>query len=245
MPFSVSCGKADVTFIVDSSGSINFLNKNNWARIVAFINKFVSDETFSDDTRFAVVCYSDNATTVFDLNDYTTRGAVSSAVSRDLVYKKGQTNIAAGLRAAQQVFTVGGGDRPDADNIAILISDGNATLETRNTQDEARTLRAQLVYVVSIGITGNINANELSQISSNRQVLKVEDFSQLNAELGTVLNAACRTTTPAPDIIITSPITTTTLTTTTTTTTTTATPGQYWTLYVMFMHLSDILSMNK
>ena len=203
----VACGDADVAILLDSSGSINFRDEHNWDRIVNFTQQLVDDPRFSAGTRFAIVSYSDSAELVFGLNEYRTKDEIRAAIRNKLRYKKGETNIAAALRLAnERIFSRGGGDRATAPKIAILVSDGAATLETDKTLDEARSLRSRGAFIASVGVTGQINENELRQISSNRQVFKVDDFDQLSGQLGNILSTACE---PVP-------VTTTTMTTPTT-----------------------------
>lgn len=188
--FTATCGKADIAFIVDASGSINFKDNENWNRLLKFLVRIVSQTQFNNDTRFAFVCYSDDALVVFDLDDYDMT-EIATAVMTQSQYKGAGTNIAAGLRETRtKVFSSSGGDRSDSPNVAILISDGEDTLEMDATLPEAELLR-QDAYIITVAITDDVDLMELSEISSSRSVLHVEEFSRLNTILKDVLNATC------------------------------------------------------
>ena len=48
------------------------------------------------------------------------------------------------------------GDRPDKPNIAIILTDGVATVEAENTFEEARKLRDDGVVLFGIGIGAQV-----------------------------------------------------------------------------------------
>ena len=187
------CGQADIVFIVDSSGSINFIDDQNWSQVLKFLSEFIQKETVSQDVRFSLITYNETASLIFDLRRYTSQAAASDAVMRT-PYLDGETNIAAALLlATNTVFTEVRGDRPSANNIAILISDGVATVDKDQTAPAAVLLKEK-AFVTSVGVSDKINATELASISSNNIVYTVADFNKLNSVLEDVVNDACRIT---------------------------------------------------
>lgn len=139
-----------------------------------------------------MITYNETARLVFDLNRYTTKDQAAAAVRR-ISYSKGETNIADALTMASAVFTASHGDRPEAENIAILLSDGRATSHVNNITAAASQLKRK-TFVTSVGVTDKIDEKELSAISSNGLVYTVSEFNRLNSILQDVLKDACQIT---------------------------------------------------
>ena len=61
-------------------------------------------------------------------------------------YIYGSTNTADSLKTMrEQIFNPARGDRPDAPNIAIILTDGVSNINPRRTIPEAETARDQVV----------------------------------------------------------------------------------------------------
>ena len=95
------------------------------------------------------------------------REATLQAIA-NLRYKRAQrTNTQAALAlASRDVFTSRHGDRPHADNVIIIITDGRSSPETRRPEPEAERLRAAGVRIVVVGVTNLIDEEELRRLSS-------------------------------------------------------------------------------
>lgn len=112
---SAACdAKADVAFLIDSSGSIG---QHNFRLVKDFIYKVVEELTIGKrHTRVGVVSYSTSARMGFHLDDYITKSGVEDAIS-SVGYVYGNTNTAAGIKMVRRsVFNPSRGDRPDAQN---------------------------------------------------------------------------------------------------------------------------------
>ena len=68
--------------------------------------------------------FSNSANLQFALNSYRTQREVSAAID-SIPYVGATTNTPEGLRVTRnECFSVENGDRPDAQNVAIIITDG-------------------------------------------------------------------------------------------------------------------------
>ena len=75
-------------------------------------------------TQIGVVVFSNSANLEFALNSYTTKREVCAAIN-SIPYVGATTNTPEGLRVTRnECFSVANGDRPDAENFAIIITDG-------------------------------------------------------------------------------------------------------------------------
>ena len=195
---SVVCtGVADIVFIVDASGSINEITIN-WPTVIEFLQRFVRARNIGrDQTQVGLVEFSNNAYTIFKLNDYADSDGVLRAINR-MSYIGGRTNLAEAIDLARtDIFDDQVGNRPDAKDIAIVITDGIPNERIDDTIPSADRLKAQGVTIVTVGVTDLIDENELRAIaSSSRDVILTPSFDTLNNEIDTLTARAC--VTPAP-----------------------------------------------
>ena len=168
-------------FVVDGSGSIrdaNPANKSydNWVLLLDFIVDTVDKLNIgSDQVRVGIVKFSTEVKGVFPLNEYTNKEQLKEAI-RGIEYMGGHTNTAAGIRRMHTTeFTASNGDRSDVQNIAIVITDGESTIDPDRTIPEAQTARNKGIKIFAVGITNNIKESELRDISSAPHV-KDEDY---------------------------------------------------------------------
>ena len=195
--FSVRCtGLADIVFIVDASGSINEITEN-WPTVVQFIQTFVRARRISPtETQIGLVEFSNNAYTIFQLNDYSNTDDVLRAINR-MSFIGGRTNLAEGLDLARTDVFNDVGNRPEAKDIAIVITDGIPNERVGDTIPAADRLKAQGVTIVAVGVTDLIDENELRLIATTyNDVILTPSFDTLNNEVDTLTARACIT--PAP-----------------------------------------------
>ena len=138
--------------------------------------------------QFGAVLFGTPVQNPFFLNTYQQNLFAVIDQIRSLVNLNTQKNLAEALTDMIDVqFTTANGDRPEAPNIAIIITDGQA--EDQSRSDSGRTAiedanRAKSrpndpIEIFTIGINGNVNAAELQAIASNNQVYIATDFAQL------------------------------------------------------------------
>ncbi len=91
----------DVVFILDSSGSIQDNappGVNNWQFVLDVVMNFVSSVKIGvDGVHVGLVTFSNDATKVFGLNDYTDLSLMNNAIN-STPYDGGNTNTYSGLQ---------------------------------------------------------------------------------------------------------------------------------------------------
>lgn len=162
--------RADVTFLLDSSGSIH---EEGWMNLKEFVVEVIRNLDLSPDkTRVAVIRYSTQAEVVFPFSKYFGESASASLANMrqtimNLNYVGNKTNITGALKVMRRdVLTPDNGDRSDVKDIGILISDGKSTEDVNETSIVAKQLKSDGVAMFTIGLTDEINEAELINIAS-------------------------------------------------------------------------------
>lgn len=173
-----AAGIFDLTFLVDSSGSIRDKNPkdasgnviyDNYEVILQFVVDMINSLPVSQNkTRVGMVYFSDDAKLNFQLNGLNyDRDLIVRAVL-NTPYLGGYTNISGAMRLMRtEVNQPQNGDRPDVKNVCILLADGESNRDPDLTTPEA-TLNRQLgVTFFVIGVTSDIYQNELLSVASS------------------------------------------------------------------------------
>ena len=113
---------ADIIFVLDESGSIG---PSHFNLMKSFLSQLVSNLDINDDNaRVGLVTFSTEVGTGFNLSDYSTVASVQSAIS-SLNYSGGNTNTAAALAHVRTtMLTSVAGDRINASNVVVVLTDG-------------------------------------------------------------------------------------------------------------------------
>uniref|UniRef100_A0AC35TXK6 VWFA domain-containing protein n=1 Tax=Rhabditophanes sp. KR3021 TaxID=114890 RepID=A0AC35TXK6_9BILA len=182
-------GGMDLVFVVDESGSIgsnNFqLALNNLATMV---DTSMTIGPLDQDSHIGFVEFNDQAYLVFNLQQYLSNADVVSAI-QGVGYTGGGTNIADGLdMAINQVFG-GLGDRPDAPNAILLVTDG----QDGNT-DQVASLQqlaaSRNITIYALGVGNQVDISELvAATGSISRVYNATDF----AAIASITNKICQT----------------------------------------------------
>lgn len=144
-------------------------------------------------TQISVLSFSDHVYKEFKLNQYSTKNAVLSAISK-IKFHTGTTNTHLALsQVTQDSFSSTNGGRQDAAEIVILLTDGQSTNPSQTLQEAAKLHNAG-PEVIAIGVGDGPNTKELNQIATDsHHVFQVANFDAL-ATLQTELEkTACRT----------------------------------------------------
>ncbi len=156
---------------MDSSGSINWLNDQNYGRMKDFINQFLDYPQFDIDngmTRVALVYFSDFPVAEFDFRNFSRKAQVQNAVT-NVPYLGFKTDTSAALNLARTIFTPRRGDRPQVANAILILTDGESTSEAGDTVEVAQSLRVDNdISVYTVGITRNIDRDEVERMSGLR-----------------------------------------------------------------------------
>ena len=94
-------------------------------------------------------------------------------------------------------FSAANGDRPSVRDVAIVITDGESTVDKDYTVPEAMMAHNRGIHVIAIGITDKINEMELRAISSQPQLINetyfmTTDFTYLRTVVDDILNIVCQ-----------------------------------------------------
>ena len=102
----------------------------------------------------------------------------------------GTTNLTGAFRHARlNIFTPDGGDRSFARNVLIVFTDGNDNVEQNGLLEEVRLHKARGWRIMTVGITNEIDENELRDISTlTTDFIKVEEFFLLTNELNNLIS---------------------------------------------------------
>jgi len=166
--------RADVVLLADNSGSIRDKNPcpdldncDNYKFLKQFLMSLVDGmDVSTDKTRVSTIRFSSSARLEFYLYEHLTSDDVKRGIW-DMAFDGSYTNIADAIRIARtQVFTAERGDRPDIRNVAILVTDGESTVNEDSTLREADLAKAEGINFFVVGMTDEINELELKSIAS-------------------------------------------------------------------------------
>nr|XP_060496881.1 collagen alpha-6(VI) chain [Panthera onca] len=165
--------KADIMFLVDSSGSIGL---ENFSKMKTFMKNLVSKSQIgADRVQIGVVQFSDINKEEFPLDRYMSQHEISDAIDR--MAHIGETTLTGGaLTFMSQYFSPAKGARPNVRRFLILITDGEAQ---DIVKEPAVALRQEGIIIYSVGVFGS-NVTQLEEISGRPEmVFYVENFDIL------------------------------------------------------------------
>ncbi|EDL77340.1 rCG25821 [Rattus norvegicus] len=165
--------KADIMFLVDSSGSIGL---ENFSKMKVFMKNLVSKSQIgADRVQIGVVQFSHENREEFQLNTFMSQNDIANAI--DQMAHIGETTLTgSALTFVSQYFSPEKGARPNVRKFLILITDGEAQ---DIVKDPAVALRKDGVIIYSVGVFGS-NVTQLEEISGKPEmVFYVENFDIL------------------------------------------------------------------
>ncbi|KAL3889638.1 hypothetical protein ACJMK2_001974 [Sinanodonta woodiana] len=185
-----ACGPkvADILFILDSSDSEG---PENFKKILDFVYNFARQFAIGvNNVLFSLITYSSNVNVRFHFNTYTSRNSVLNAILNTSYIGLG-TNTSDALNVARTVmFRPEHGSRPNATNIAIVITDGRSRNPNATITEAAQLKKTADVF--SIGIGPDVDQNELTIIASKpTNVMQVNSFELLHTIQDKITQAAC------------------------------------------------------
>lgn len=206
----------DLVFLIDTSGSIcndaGVTYCDNWGEIRNFTNLVIDQLTIGpSNTRVGLVQFGtlQDTKSIFFLNTYTNKTSLKEAVSR-LEYRPFQTTFTGtGINLVMsEQFTAANGDRSDRKNILLLITDGRtSTGDPVNAITAANNAKSAGVEILAVGVTNNVNVQELRDISSspqreNETYWVATDFSILSSVANEVTQQTCNVVSTGKLIVV-------------------------------------------
>lgn len=142
---------------MDSSSTIG---ATNFQEMKTFVHEFLQfADVDSGEIRVAIVTYSDTASVQFYLNTYNTKVLMNNAIN-SLQYRPGGANLADALKILRtNVFTRNSGDRPDVNNVVILLSANDVSVNLALASQEADATRAAGIQIFGVGKLGLWSCN--------------------------------------------------------------------------------------
>ena len=181
-PVKPSCeAKADVAFILDSSGSL----RNDYDSEKAFLKTLAAAFGISPSgSRAGVVTFSYYTEHSIKLNDHTNLTSFNEAVDK-IPLMGSTTRIDKALRLTQkEMFTFANGGRVGVPKLVILLTDGSQTQDAgaEDPGDVADELRKEGVDILVVGIGKGVNETELRRIAGGEaNAISAASFDELVA----------------------------------------------------------------
>lgn len=165
--------------------------------------KFLSDlvgafQIDPDHTRVGAIVFSEQVRLAFSLDKFSNVADVQNAILA-IPYMGQTTNTPESLiQTRLQCFDPTSGDRPDVNNLAIIVTDGLPFPASRRNPaiSEAAALRATGVTMIAIGVTDALDPDFLKEMSSPPQIkdqnyFTATDFGALNDITKAVVEGTC------------------------------------------------------
>jgi len=187
----IDCNLAaiDLVFVLDASGSIG----NNFPSVLDLVRNTVTALDIGPaEGQVAVIRYSSDADVVIRLTDNSNEADLLAAINGTSTSTGGLTNTAAALNLLVSDGFIGA--RPPSQGVprfAVVVTDGISN-DRMATAAAAAALRAAVpqITVLAIGITTNIDRDELELIASEPNTTFVKTITGFNAaELDAVSQA--------------------------------------------------------
>lgn len=188
--------KYDIVFALDSSTSIDV---DNWDLTIKFVASLINQSSLvigPDHSRVGLVRFTETAENTFYLDSFATKQEVIANILNTSL-KYGDTNIAAAIRLMRtEQFVASRGDRQDAPNVAIIISDGYSNHEESRIEHERNESRKAGIHIYALGIGNKVLVTNLKLMSSpsNDQTKNYwttadyESLSELTMSMGILLD---------------------------------------------------------
>ena len=173
----------DIAIVLDSSTSVT---EANFRLMLDFAKQIIFHaDVDTGHQRLAALTFSSDVQVQFYLKDHPSRVSAYWAMDR-VRYRFGSTNTADALQTLRHdVFNPANGDRPDASNIAIVITDGESNVHKDRTVKEAELLRSAgtRIYVIGIGVMDRSELAAVATSPAGQHVFSLLTFSDLSRSL--------------------------------------------------------------
>ena len=178
---SVCNGKVDLVFVLDASQSVE--NGTFQTMLDFCIHLLLEADLKSNDVRVGMLVYDTNETVIYHLDKYENSTELALYAVWDITTQKmGSTNTAGALQIMRdEMFTPENGDRPEATNVAVLVTDGMSNKNSGRTIQEANAAHDKDIHIYAVGV-GLRNIVELYQIASQplfQRAFLVPEFSDI------------------------------------------------------------------
>lgn len=183
--------RADIGFIVDSSGSVRINGFRKSKEFIKFVlRRFKISET---GVHVGLIRFSSRATTIFGFEEHFTHSEINEAVD-NMQFVRGGTRTDRALRLARNGLFLekpDGMSRPNIPKFLVLMTDGHST-QPALTAAEAKSMKQKGVHVIVVAIGRGIHLPELLNIASTpRDVISVTSFAKLKRIVAITKEKVC------------------------------------------------------
>ncbi|KAL9951951.1 hypothetical protein ACROYT_G044709 [Oculina patagonica] len=198
----------DIAILGDISRS---MNDDMRSQLVNIIKKLVDQLGISKNgNHFSLITFGPSADVHNDFanQNYYNPESFKSLVDQEIRYVPvdygTRTDLAENL-AVTDLFTKGGGDRPDAKNVMLVFTDGKPLVAKKDNvpfipfSETTKALESKDVSTTVIGIGANVieNKDKMEEVAGKEgKVLLFDDFDALSSQFEEMLKAACETSGP-------------------------------------------------
>ncbi|KAM8967064.1 collagen alpha-6(VI) chain [Pelodytes ibericus] len=184
--------KADIVFVIDSSGSID---TDEYRLMKDFVISMVNKSDIGPkNVQFGALKYSDYPTDMFFLNDHSNKIDIINAIKNDHP-KGGNTYTAGALEYSKMYFTEKKGSRQrfGVQQYLIIITDGESH-DRDKLEEVSKMLQNQGITMFAIGIDKAQTAELEMMAGTKGKWFMVDSFSGLNDIFENVSEAVCNNT---------------------------------------------------
>ena len=179
--FLAACNvNSDIFFVLDSSGSVGSFD---FGEVRSFVYEFANSLKIGpDDNQVGVISFSSTARVDFYLNSYSTRSSLLTAIQY-IPYNGGSTNTADGLcKLIREGYTTQHGARlssASVSRLAVVMTDGQSNEISHECSFTTLQAAAAVhsfepsILVYAIGVTSNVNFQELNAIASKPEYVSI------------------------------------------------------------------------
>ncbi|XP_052436866.1 collagen alpha-1(XII) chain isoform X5 [Carassius gibelio] len=179
---------ADLVFLVDGSWSVG---RENFKYIRSFIWAMAGAFDIEEDkTRVAVVQYSSDTRTEFNLNQYYRRPDVLRAI-KNLPYKGGNTMTGDAMDyLVKNTFTAVAGARKGFPKVAMIITDGKSQDPVGEYAERLRNIGVE-IFVLGIKGADEDELKEMASAPHSKHIYNVPNFDMINQVQKELITQVC------------------------------------------------------
>ncbi|XP_072323011.1 collagen alpha-1(XIV) chain isoform X2 [Scyliorhinus torazame] len=183
--------RANLVFLVDGSWSIG---DENFVKIIGFLYNTIGalDKIGPEGTQVAIVQFSDDPRTEFQLNTYSDKENLLGAVQR-IRYKGGNTKTGRAIKHAKDaVFTVEAGLRRGIPRVLVVITDGRSQDDIDKVSKEMQ-LDGYSIFAVGVADADYSELINIANKPSSRHAFFVDDFDAFKKIEDELVTFVCET----------------------------------------------------
>uniref|UniRef100_A0A8D3BK86 Collagen alpha-1(XIV) chain-like n=1 Tax=Scophthalmus maximus TaxID=52904 RepID=A0A8D3BK86_SCOMX len=166
--------KADLAFLVDGSWSIG---DDNFLKITRFLYSTMGslDLIGPDGTQVAIVQFSDDARTEFQLNSHGNKEAMLEAIQR-IRYKGGNTKTGRAIKHVKEtIFTLETGARRGVPKVLVVLTDGRSQDDVNKVSKEMQ-MEGYIIFAIGFADADYGELVNIASKPSDRHVFFVDDL---------------------------------------------------------------------